>query len=272
MSQKKISARIQLRRDTASNWEAKNEVLLDGEKIIVITAAGQTRFKVGDGVKTFSQLPYTDETLNEAISKKVDAVSGKQLSTNDYTTSERAKLAGIAPGAEVNVQSDWNVTSTSSDAYIKNKPTKLSAFENDSGYMTADELSSYTAKDVGAIPAPSGGSEGQALVKTTDGVAWQDISASEVAETSVTLTASGWTGASAPFSQTVTVNGVTADSTQQILPPLNVTAEQLKAMQAANIQDGGQGNNQITLLAFGEKPAIDLPLRVFISQTPTAKV
>ena len=41
MSQKKISARFQLRRDTASNWEAKNEVLLDGEKIIVVTAAGK---------------------------------------------------------------------------------------------------------------------------------------------------------------------------------------------------------------------------------------
>ena len=131
MAQKKVNARIQLRRDTASNWEAKNEVLLDGEKIIVVTAAGQTRFKVGDGVKTFSQLPYTDETLNEAISKKVDAVEGKNLSTNDYTTQERTKLAGIAPGAEVNVQSDWNTTSTTADAFIKNKPTKLSQFDID---------------------------------------------------------------------------------------------------------------------------------------------
>ncbi len=31
-------------------------------------------------------------------------------------------------------------------------------------------------------------------------------------------------------------------------------------------------NVRITLLAFGEKPTIDLPLRVFISQTPTTKV
>ena len=38
---------------------------------------------------------------------------------NDATT----KLAGIQNGAEQNVQSDWNVTDTSSDAYIKNKPT-----------------------------------------------------------------------------------------------------------------------------------------------------
>lgn len=42
---------------------------------------------------------------------------------NNYTTTEKNKLAGIASGAEVNVQSDWNQTSTSADDYIKNKPT-----------------------------------------------------------------------------------------------------------------------------------------------------
>lgn len=34
---------------------------------------------------------------------KVDKVDGKGLSTNDYTTAEQTKLAGIAAGAEVNV-------------------------------------------------------------------------------------------------------------------------------------------------------------------------
>lgn len=42
---------------------------------------------------------------------------------NNYSTTEKNKLSGIASGAEVNVQADWNVTDTSSDAYIKNKPT-----------------------------------------------------------------------------------------------------------------------------------------------------
>ena len=32
------------------------------------------------------------------------------------------KLSGIASGAEVNVQSDWNQTNISADDYIKNKP------------------------------------------------------------------------------------------------------------------------------------------------------
>ena len=61
------------------------------------------------------------DALLTTVGGKVDKVSGKGLSTNDYTTAEKNKLAGIASGAEVNVQSDWNATS--GDAFIKNKPT-----------------------------------------------------------------------------------------------------------------------------------------------------
>lgn len=42
---------------------------------------------------------------------------------NNFTSTLKSKLDGIASGAEVNVQSDWSVTDTTSDAYIKNKPT-----------------------------------------------------------------------------------------------------------------------------------------------------
>ncbi|MBQ5696167.1 MAG: hypothetical protein IIV48_05880 [Clostridium sp.] len=42
---------------------------------------------------------------------------------NNYTTSEKNKLSGIATGAEVNVQANWNENNSSSDAYIQNKPT-----------------------------------------------------------------------------------------------------------------------------------------------------
>ena len=37
--------------------------------------------------------------VKEKLAGKVDKVSGKQLSTNDYTTTEKNKLAGIAAGA-----------------------------------------------------------------------------------------------------------------------------------------------------------------------------
>jgi len=38
------------------------------------------------------------------------------------SSSDKTKLEGIAAGAEVNVQSDWNITDSTSDAFIKNKP------------------------------------------------------------------------------------------------------------------------------------------------------
>lgn len=66
---------------------------------------------------------------------------------NNYTSNEKSKLSGIASGAEVNVQSDWSVTSTSSDAYIKNKPTipsKTSDLTNDSSFSTFSAIVSKT--------------------------------------------------------------------------------------------------------------------------------
>jgi hypothetical protein len=59
--------------------------------------------------------------LQGELDNKVNTESGKGLSTNDYTTTEKNKLAGIASGAEVNVNADWNATS--GDAQILNKPT-----------------------------------------------------------------------------------------------------------------------------------------------------
>ena len=39
------------------------------------------------------------DAIDEVVSDKVDKVSGKGLSTNDYTTAEKRKLTGIATGA-----------------------------------------------------------------------------------------------------------------------------------------------------------------------------
>ena len=62
---------------------------------------------------------YDDSALQTAIDGKVDKESGKSLMTD----AERTKLQGIAAGAEVNVQPNWKQTNTSADDYIKNKPT-----------------------------------------------------------------------------------------------------------------------------------------------------
>ena len=79
---------------------------------------------------------------------------------------------------------------------------------------------------------------------------------------SATLLAANWTGDSAPYSYTLSVVGVTASSNQEFLPALDITTEQLEALQGANIQDDGQAGGTVTLKAFGTKPTIDLPIRI----------
>ena len=95
---------------------------------------------------------YTDEKIeqvNISLDNKVDKVSGKGLSTNDYTTEEKEKLSNIEAEAQVNVQSDWDVTDASSDAFIKNKPTSMPASDV-YAWAKEEEKPSYTATEVGA--------------------------------------------------------------------------------------------------------------------------
>lgn len=57
---------------------------------------------IGDAPEIMDSLPELIDVINnhaEIIEGKVDKVSGKGLSTNDYTTAEKNKLAGIAANA-----------------------------------------------------------------------------------------------------------------------------------------------------------------------------
>ena len=61
---------------------------------------------------------------NNVISSTVERYNPATETTDGLMSStDKAKLNGIASGANVNVQSDWNQTDTSADDFIKNKPT-----------------------------------------------------------------------------------------------------------------------------------------------------
>ena len=101
------------------------------------------------------------DTTYDVVSAGTSTTAGGLMSQADKT-----KLNGIATGAEVNVQSDWNVTSSTSDAYIKNKPTiptKVSQLSNDSGYITG-----YTETD------PVFSSSAAADIASTDITNWNN--------------------------------------------------------------------------------------------------
>ena len=74
------------------------------------------------------------------VGNKVDKVSGKGLSTNDYTTTEKNKLSGIATGAQVNVIESIKVNGTAQTVTSKavdiSVPTALSDLTNDGNFVT----------------------------------------------------------------------------------------------------------------------------------------
>lgn len=84
------------------------------------------------------------------------------VSNNLYIGTSNGAILLAKQGAAANVQSDWNVTDSSSDAFVKNKPTiptvptNVSAFTNDAGYLTqhqdisgkADKATTYTKTEV----------------------------------------------------------------------------------------------------------------------------
>ena len=59
--------------------------------------------------------------------------------SNPFTDTDETKLDGIATGAEVNVQSDWNQTTTTADDYIENKPTIPTVPARAGAFTQADE-------------------------------------------------------------------------------------------------------------------------------------
>jgi len=118
-----------------------------------------------------------DELINAlGINNKVDKEDGKGLSTNDFDNDYKSKIDNLptsyAPtDAEKNVQSDWNVTDTSSDAYIKNKPTipsKTSQLENDSDYITEITKDDVT-NALGYTPPTSDTNTWKANTSTSEG-------------------------------------------------------------------------------------------------------
>lgn len=77
-----------------------------------------------------------------------------QTSFREFTDAYKTKLDGIAAGAEVNVQSDWNQSDSTADDFIKNKPTIPDAVN---GQNDGTNWTSITIGDV-TKNIPSGGS------------------------------------------------------------------------------------------------------------------
>ena len=96
-----------------------------------------------DGIETAATADQTGAEIKTAYEANSN--------TNAYTDAEKTKLSGIATGAEVNVQSDWNASS--GDAQILNKPviSSVSGINDlsdvDTTGVANDKILKYVAAD-----------------------------------------------------------------------------------------------------------------------------
>lgn len=168
-----------------------------------------------------------------------------------------AASKGGYTGTETQFNSDLAKIGNKADKTVPAAAGNLAALDAagnlaDSGKKVGDFQTKVTA---------SGLLKGDGAGGVTAAAAGTDYSGPKATVTA-TLLASGWTGSEAPFVYTLAIAGVTATSYQELVPAVNIMAEQLKALQAANITDAGQAAGTMTLKAYGKKPAVDIPIRV----------
>ena len=97
-------------------------------------------------------------------------------------------------------------------------------------------------------------------IKTEDGYKFiTEVCGEKPKSTTITLTVADWVGTASPYSQVVTVDGITAMSKIDIQP----TPEQLSAVTLMIVNDNGIA----TAYAIGFKPTKDYTMKILITET-----
>lgn len=196
--------------------------------------------EVKDGSLALSKL--TSEAQNTLAGYATRAETAKEAAEAAKTAAEAAK--STAQGAATTATNQASAASGSATSANNSKNAAASSATNAGNAATRAESAANRAEKAAeeAEAAAGGDYAGKSkLIETT-------------------LAASGWSEGV----YILAVNGVTTTTNQEILPALNITPEQLEALQGANLQDGGQANGSVTLKAFGEVPTIDIPIRVIV--------
>lgn len=151
--------RTQHTRDTSANWTKYDHVLLNGEIIIVDTDAGEVRYKVGDGTKKYSELPFSDETYDSKVVHKTgnETIAGFKTFSNDI----KCGLSSI--GTNGYIEGTWLKITAASNAkgdfatisngwIYKRTPSQVL---DDIGGMSSTDVQYYVATNP-ALTASSG--------------------------------------------------------------------------------------------------------------------
>lgn len=160
--------------DTSQNHVHANKSVLDKITQALLDNWNAAYNHVSDTVK---HITAAERTNWNTVTNKVDKVSGKQLSTNDYTAAEKTKLAGIAAGANnyVHPTTTGNKhipTGGASGQFLKWSAdgTAIWAADNNTTYSTFKAATASAAGGAGLVPAPAAGAQAKYL--RADGT-WQ---------------------------------------------------------------------------------------------------
>lgn len=146
-STKIINGRVQLKYDTEANFTSENIVLLKGEVAFVEKTDGSIGFKAGDGVKTFTELPYVSGAEVGLTEEEVTAL----INTHNTSQTAHANMGWIttadaAPGEveDFGVDAD-TLGGVAAEQYAKKSDLSsyLTTTTAESTYAKKTELSDY---------------------------------------------------------------------------------------------------------------------------------
>lgn len=153
---------------TASDVGAATESYVDNKVASLVDSAPGTLDTLNELAAALGDDPNFATTVATEIGKKVDKVEGKGLSTNDFTTEEKNKLAGIAANANNYIHPSTHAVSmitglatvATSGSYndLSNKPTIPAAVTVDSALSSTstNPVQNKVINDALAGKAPAG--------------------------------------------------------------------------------------------------------------------
>lgn len=217
----------------------------------------------------------SQNSVTSALGGKVDAVQGKGLSTEDYTTEEKTKLSGIESQANRTIISQTTGESTTS---VMSQNAVTSALNNKVDLIQGKGLSTedYTTAEKTKLSGIASEANKTVIVQTTgssttdvmsqDSVTTQLNSKATTAQYTATLLAANWADVSgnAPFTQTVNVQGILSTDSPFVDVVLSSTTEtainQIDAFSCISKIETLDGS--LTATCFSYKPSIDVPIKL----------
>lgn len=154
-----VEAGAEVNQNAFSNVNAGGTTLSADSKTDTLNiTAGSNVTVTGTASSDTVTISATDTTY-DVVTAGTSTTTGGLMSEADKT-----KLDGIATGAEVNVQSDWNQTTTTADDYIKNKPslgtasaknvdTSITSGSTSTNLPTTQAVADFVASEIGAVDA-----------------------------------------------------------------------------------------------------------------------